>query len=102
MALGHVRDDMTRGHVECRVEVGGTCADVIMGPSLGEPRTEREHRLCAVEGLDLGCKGPRLRPRELGPAGMRALSPRARSVPGQRHGYRCLREARLAACVLAR
>ena len=54
VALGHVGDDVPRGHVERGVEVGGAVAHVVVGASFGEPRAKREHRRGAVEGLDLG------------------------------------------------
>ena len=37
VAVGHVGDDLPRGHVECGVEIGGATADVVVGRRSGSP-----------------------------------------------------------------
>ena len=46
-------DDFSRGDVEGGEERGGAVALVVVGLAGGRPRTQRKHRLGAVERLDL-------------------------------------------------
>lgn len=42
------------GHLQCREQAGGAVAAVVVGVALDLPRSQRQHGLGVIEGLDLG------------------------------------------------
>ena len=53
MPSGHIGDDLSGGHVEGGVEVGGAVADVVMAAPLGHAGHQRQHRSGPIQHLDL-------------------------------------------------